>query len=352
MKKLRWFGIIGMLLLLVGCSLTKEPNTIENEPTIIQIQNEITEVYKEVSSGCVGIYASGMSGSSIGSGVIYKENNGIYYVVTNYHVIANQNTYKIYRGGSKYYRGTLVGGDSKNDIAVLTFSLDLFGGEDVYVHDIFSYDEEIVIPGQTTLAIGCPISLENYNTLTTGVVSRVDSGIIQTNAQINPGNSGGGLFNLSGRLIGINSRKIASTNGEDSSGNALGQPVEGLGFAISLDVVKKCITDIEKNSSIIERPLLGLKLDPVNRYISSLDEYVKYLPNTVDEALVVVEVQNGAAKNAGVLANDVILTFDGHSVATFTDLSYYLNVKLKGDQIKLGIYRPSLNQEMTINVTL
>ena len=99
----------------------------------------------------VGIVAESLDSGATGSGVIYKydEAKGLYYVVTNSHVIEDMTKFKIFRGGSNYYDAKLVGNDVSNDIAVLTFSLDLFGG-DVYVHDIFNYKDEIVTVGQTT----------------------------------------------------------------------------------------------------------------------------------------------------------------------------------------------------------
>ena len=344
MKK-RLLIVILFSLLLVGCNLfpdnTKEPTEIEKEPTIVEIQNEITEIYKTIETGCVGIYASNGDSGSTGSGVIYKEANGLYYVITNYHVIEDMNAIKVFRGGSKYYKANVVGYDIKNDLAVLTFSLDLFGGATIYVQDIFSYDDEITTVGQTVLAIGCPLGLENYNTLTTGVVSRVTNSYVQTNAEINPGNSGGGLFNLSGRLIGINTEKEVYTQGE-MNGSVTNIPVEGLGYAISLNVIRKVVSDIERKNGVVERPLLGITVSAVNRYISSQD-LVKLLPNSIDEALVVVEVGNGSAKTAGIKVNDVILKVDGQVVNKLEDLSYYLNLKNINDNFVVELYNSTLS---------
>ncbi|MCM1130135.1 MAG: trypsin-like peptidase domain-containing protein [Roseburia sp.] len=358
MKKLRnWIGLslcIFCLCLVASCSFgenQKTPTKIEQE--IVEIQNDISEIYKTISPGCVGVYATSGNKGSVGSGVVYKKVNGLYYVVTNHHVIEDMTTIRIYRGGSRYIKAQVVGSDAKNDIAVLTFSLDLFGGSEVYIHDIFNYDEEIVSIGQTVLAIGCPLGLENFNTLTTGVVSRVTKTQIQTNAEINPGNSGGGLFNVSGRLIGINTQKEVYTTSEEN-GMTVDIPVEGLGYAISLDVVKKCILDIEDKKGEISRPLLGLTVLAVNRYISPTDveKYLKLLPNTLDEALIVTEVNEGVAKKAGILADDIIFKANDVEICNTSDLSAILNLLLTGDILKLEIYRPSVNQTMIFNITL
>ncbi|MDE6946384.1 MAG: trypsin-like peptidase domain-containing protein [Anaeroplasmataceae bacterium] len=346
-----------ILGLFTGCSFgeDKKPTDIEKEnPTIIEIQNDITEIYKKISYGCVGIYATSNTSGSTGSGVVYKEVNGLYYVVTNYHVIEGMDKVRVYRGGSRYLKASVIGGDPKNDIAVLTFSLDLFGGDEVYVNEIFSYDEEIVSVGQTVLAIGCPLGLENYNSLSTGVVSRIGKGIIQTNAEINPGNSGGGLFNASGRLIGINTEKEVYTQSMDENGVIRDIPVEGLGFAISLDVVKKCITDIEDKKTAIERPTLGIQVIAVNRYLttSETSPYVEYLPNTLEEALVVAKVNEGVAKKAGLKTHDVILTVKGNQIVTLNDLSYELNLSLVGETFEMEVYRPSTQEKVKVQIIL
>ena len=350
--------VLVSLFSLVGCSLfgfdSKEPTVIEKEnPTIVEIQNDITETYELVSKGCVGVYATSSSASSIGSGVIYKhdDTSGLYYVVTNAHVVDGMNKFKIYRGNNRYYKASLVGKDVKNDIAVLTFSLDLFGADDIYIVDIVNYDDEIVTVGQTALAIGCPLSFDNYNTLTTGVVSKVTKTQIQTNAEINPGNSGGGLFNASGRLIGINTEKEIYTTGEASDGSMTQIPVEGLGYAISLEVVKKCILDIEENGTIEARPQLGITVKAVNRYLSE-ESLVNLLPNTVDQAIVITEVAAGSASRAGLKANDVILKVNNETITNLVDLSYIVNLAMPNDTLTMEIYRHTTSEYLTINVTL
>jgi serine protease Do len=323
----------------LGNSGNKQPDEIQKEPSIVEIQNDITTIYEKISKGCVGIYGSSNDSASGGSGVIYKEVNGLYYVVTNAHVIEEMTKIQIFLGGVKYYNATLVGKDSKNDIAVLTFSLDMFGGE-VYVHDIFNYEEELIKVGQTTLAIGCPLDLDNYNTLTTGVVSKVTYSQIMTNAELNPGNSGGGLFNLSGRLIGINTEKQVWTSSVDDYGQVEQIPVEGVGYAVSLEVVKKCITDVESKGGNIERPLMGITVTGVNTYINSQSEYIKYFPQGLEFGIIVLEIsKDSAAGKAGVLPYDVITKIDGKDVTSMNTISDVLNSKLMSDSVTLTIYR-------------
>lgn len=347
--------LICLPFLLMGCDMftEKEPTDIEKEPTIIEIQNDITEVYEKISSGCVGIYASKSANSgSVGSGVVYKEVDGLYYVVTNQHVIDSATTVRIYRGGSTYYRANVVGEDAQNDIAVLTFSLDLWGGNSIYVHDIFNYEDEIVKVGQTALAIGCPLGLENFNYLSTGVVSRVESSFICTNAEINPGNSGGGLFNLSGRLIGINSEKDVYTTGSIGNSTTDRIPVEGIASAISLSVVLKCIEDIERFGNVTRPAIVGIETTAVNRFINSSSPHISALPNSIDEGLVVTGISSGPAQKAGIQLEDVILSANDKAISNQMDLDDVVNLLLTGDTLVLKVYRSTAQKEVTITFTL
>ncbi len=351
MKKIILGIMLVMTLVLTSCSTVLFPDTVEKEPNVVQIENDITAVYEKISYGCVGIYATGATGASLGSGVVYKEKDGLYYVVTNNHVVDKMTEYKIYRGGSKYYRATLVGTDSHNDVAVLTFSLDLFGGDEVYIHDIFSYDEEIVKPGQTVLAIGCPLGLENYNSLSTGVVSKVTKKQILTNAEINPGNSGGGLFNMAGRLIGINTEKKTYTTATNEDGSSSQVPVEGIAYAISLSIVKQSIKDIERYGNNITRPKMGITVTAVNRYISE-ENHVKHLPNSSDAGIIVIDAGDGVAASAGVKTADIILTMNGTEVYDLDDLGYIMSMVNVGDTIVLGVYRSSIGKTLEISIVL
>ena len=354
MKKITSFLLIGFAALsLASCSLTstRYVDVINEDTTVVQIQSTITETYNKVSKGCVGIYASNNDSGAIGYGVVYKEVNGLYYVVTNAHVIEDMDQYKIYLGGTSYYSANLVGKDTKNDIAVLTFNLDLHGGE-IYVNDIFNYDvDDSIVIGQTTLAIGCPLDLENYNTLTTGVVSRTTFTKIQTDASLNPGNSGGGLFNIEGRLIGINTDKLVWTESQDDFGNVESMPVEGFGYAISLPVVKKCIQDIEAKGGVVERPLLGISVIGVNIYIHSKTEEAKYLPSGLDYGIVVTDVNlTSNAGRCGIKPYDVIYEVDGVKVTSMDTISDVLNLKTMSDTIDLNVYRKSTDSYLTITV--
>lgn len=334
---------------------------ISDEVEYTKIENDITSVYERVSKGCVGLAVSNKSVSATGSGVIYKydEDKSLYYVVTNAHVVEDMTNIAVYFGNSKYVSAKCIGYDTKNDIAVVTFNLDLLTSslkDEIYVNDFFNYDDnDLVSVGQSVLAIGCPLGLDNFNILTTGVVSSVSKLSISTDAAINPGNSGGGLFNLEGRLIGINGSKEIWTYSQSESGYEEQIPVEGRGFAIALDLVKTCIEDIEKSNSIIERPLLGVSVATVNTVLNPDNEYSKYLPVSDDCVYFVIasfSSLDSAAKKCGVNLYDVILEINGNKVTTMDDISYALNTITLDDSLQLKVYRLINNEPTTTTLTI
>ena len=359
MRKLKFIFItIICFMCLTSCNQITQTQTqivtkIEEEVEVTQIQSQITEAYRQAEKGCVGIYVSNGLSAGIGSGVIYDKDDLTYYIVTNAHVVEKMTTIKIYFGDEKYLKADLIGYDTKNDVAVLSFSIDSsnINASDLYVHDLFNYEDiDSIAIGQTVLAIGCPLDLANYNTLSTGVVSSYDYGEIIHDAAINPGNSGGGLFNLSGRLIGLNASKETNTTTSDGV-----VALEGRGHAISFNVLKKCIQDIINNGTNVERPLLGITVTSFNIALdnSAYEKYKMYLPEgdtRTGYVLVTGFAESSAAKNCGVLEGDLLFKINDNDVYSTTIISQVLAVTTKDDIVKLTIYRKSTNSLIDINV--
>lgn len=362
-KMLVVFSFVLTLFSLVSCSSTGSIVKISEEVEYTKIENTITEVYAEASRGCVGIVASDSTTSSgaTGSGVIYSYDSekDLYYVITNAHVVEDMPKCNIFFGNGRYNSAEVVGYDSKNDVAVITFQLDLLNKslkDTIYVHDIYNYkDNDLVVVGQTTLAIGCPLGLSNFNILTTGVVSSVSEFQISTDAALNPGNSGGGLFNLEGRLIGINTEKEVWTQSKDDNGNTETLPVEGRGYAITLNVIKECINDILKYNDVVERPRFGMTVLTLNILYGDISSY-DGLYTTVEgqfEYFIVTDFDlTSAAKAAGVMVNDQLLTINGKEIVNINVISSVLNFAEMTDKIELGIYRKGTgNISITVDFT-
>lgn len=240
---------LGFLLTisLASCSLFSSYTYDDSSATVVKVSTTITEVVNKVETGCVAVYSQSKteSSASIGSGVIFKKEDTTYYVLTNYHCVedfvsVSDAEYSIYAGKSmQKHKATLTNYyNSQKDLAVLTFT----SSEDFTVISISKDYSPITSVGETVIAIGCPISLNYYNTVTTGVVSKAEynttnnngyENVIQHSAPINPGNSGGGLFNLNGELIGINFKKSTYTyEGQEKI------VVDAINYAIALSEVK------------------------------------------------------------------------------------------------------------------
>ena len=189
--------------------------------------------------------------SGQGSGFLIRPDG---YLVTNFHVVRDQDAFWVTASDGREYPAKVVGADPATDLAVLKID----GRKDFPT--LRFADPESVQIGHWAIAIGAPFSLSQ--TVTVGIVSsKHRSGVgvnalenyIQTDASINPGNSGGPLLDIRGRVIGVNDF-ILSPNG----GNI------GLSFAISSGLAKDIAEKlIEKG--YIERPWLGILAEGIDR---------------------------------------------------------------------------------------
>ncbi len=208
--------VLMMIFALSSCDLLNsktEVTTKNDNAEVHYIQTTLAEVVEEVLPSCIGIRnITGLS-TTIGSGVIVKQAGGYTYALTNRHVIDGDSTSKlsVYFGEGLYVSAELVATYSASEYKENTSARDL-----AYIKfitppsreiSIATFEDEIIVRGQQVVAVGCPLSFSYFNTVTTGIISNVFTYRLQHTAAINPGNSGGALFNLAGRLIGINTSK-------------------------------------------------------------------------------------------------------------------------------------------------
>lgn len=325
---------------------------IDKDVSVSEISNSITDVYKKVSKGCIGVYSKGETSYSTGSGVIFKEENGLYYAVTNEHVVDEGSSFKAYFGDGIYVNATLIGKDSTNDVAVISFSLDDFPSIKKEVYIIPLENNTLLSIGETALAIGCPLSMtEHFNNLTSGIVSNISNLEISIDTPVNSGNSGGGLFNLKGELIGLVYKKDTYSSGSSRV------PVDCMGYAIPLDIVSKAVNDILTLNGDIERPTIGITVTTVSTLLenNNYEIYSKYLPSIDNKYnyVIITDVSNNTpASKAGLQANDVLLEIGGYEINSLSDISYRLHQMLKTDSTTLKIYRSSTGETVTIVVNL
>ncbi|ADU92842.1 S1C family serine protease [Geobacillus sp. Y412MC52] len=280
-----------------------------------------------------------------GSGVIFKKEGNVAYIVTNNHVIEGANKVEVALPNGKKVKADIVGADALTDLAVLKIPAD-------GVTKVASFgDSSKVKIGEPVAAIGNPLGLDLSRTVTEGIVSgkrtmpvstsagdwEID--VIQTDAAINPGNSGGALINSAGQVIGINSMKIAETG------------VEGLGFAIPSENVKPIVEQLMKDGKI-KRPYLGVQLVDVADLSDDVRTGELKLPSNVTSGAAITAVEPfSPAADAGLKSKDVIVAINGDKIDSVSALRKYLYTKTSvGDRIKLTIYRDGF--ETTVSVTL
>ena len=287
--------------------------------------------------------------SSEGSGVIYKIEDDLAYIVTNNHVIDGADELEILMKDGTKEVATVVGSDVWTDLAVLTIPA-------TSVTAVASFgDSDAVNVGEPAIAIGSPLGTEFATSVTQGIISAKNRSVstdvdgdsivdwdvtaLQTDAAINPGNSGGALINIAGQVIGINSMKISDSN------------VEGMGFAIPSNDVLTIINELEQNGEII-RPILGVSMLDLSQISASQQSSVLTLPEDVTAGVVIAEVQAlSAAELGGLEQYDVITEMNGEAVTSIVDLRKILYALEVGTDVEISYYRAGTLQSTTVTLT-
>lgn len=312
----------------------------------------VNRVYETMSPAVAHIEVR--SAGVTGSGVVFDDRG---FVLTNYHVVEeaqNDEDIVVHLPGLLEVPSTLVGYDIATDLAVL--KVDAPAGQ-LTVADFGNSDGVTV--GDLAIAIGNPYGLSH--TLTVGHISAVQrrlmsndmyapdvDGVLQTDAAINPGNSGGPLFNSAGQVVGINTRI------ESPSGGSV-----GLGFAIPSNTALQVAREIIEKG-YVQRPFLGAGGRPLNATLA------RDLGLPVDRGLLVEEIHPGSpAEKAGLRLGgelvqtaqgrvpsgaDVILSLDGQSVNTQSDLNLLVVEHRLGDTVRLDVLRDG--RRITLEATL
>jgi len=300
----------------------------------------VGEIYRNVNAGVVEIAATSKSAQNEspfpfgdqqpqtqqaqGSGFVYDTNG---HVITNYHVVQGSSSLQVTFADGSTYDATVVGTDPSSDLAVLKVD-----APSDKLHPLSLGDSGAVAVGDGVVAIGSPYGLEE--TVTSGIVSALGRtiqstngysipGTIQTDAAINHGNSGGPLFNLSGRVIGVNSQ-IES----ESGGNT------GVGFAIPSNTVRSVADQLIAGGQV-QHAYLGVSLQAA----------------TDGSGAQIGSVTDGSpAAKAGLQAGDVVTALDDETIDTADDLSAAVTAKSPGDEVTVTYTRDGTSH--TAQVTL
>ena len=347
------FGILFGVFLMYGI-MYKFPAIFQE--TVTKIERDVTVTDEGIADAVEKVYnavviVSNYKGDSLysfGSGFVYKKDDNKFYIVTNHHVIADGDNYKITYEDGENIEAKLLGSDKYADIAILEVKAK-DGVEPVTIGKT-----ETLRVGDTTFTVGAPLDNVYSWTVTRGIISGKErqvpvslsssSGsdfiinVLQTDAAVNSGNSGGPLCNSNGEVIGVISAKIKSTG------------VEGMGFAIPIEsVIEKAEAFINGESS--EYPYLGVGMINVSDALS-VPLYSRYIPEGITSGVIINNIDTGSvAEKAKLKVGDIITKINDVEISNKAYLRYELYKHKIGDTIKITYVRNGKEDTVSAKLT-
>ncbi len=323
-------------------------------------QNNI-EIYKRCNPAVVNIttvtlrrdfFFDIVPQQGMGSGAIIKADG---YILTNHHVIGQAQEVEVTLWDKTTFPARVIGADPDSDLAVIKIDAK---GKVLTALELGNGAPELLV-GQKVLAIGNPFGLGG--SLSVGVISqlgrdiraqtkRLIKDVIQTDAAINPGNSGGPLLDSSGKMIGVNAQIFSNSGGS-----------EGIGFAISVETVKKNMPQLIQFGQVL-RPELGMNGAGLS------ESLLNALGIASDHGVMVMELDpRGLAAKAGLkpadrelvlgfrripVGGDVITQVDSTPVSTVTDILDAISEKKVGEVSVFHVLRGKMKKLINVKMTL
>ncbi|TAN65483.1 MAG: DegQ family serine endoprotease [Methylobacter sp.] len=269
--------------------------------------------------------------TSLGSGFIISPDG---YVLTNHHVVKDADEIVVKFSDRRELLAKLIGSDARTDVALLKVE-----AKDLPAVTIGEPNKLQV--GEWVLAIGSPFGFEQ--SVTAGIVSAKGRSLpggnyvpfIQTDVAINPGNSGGPLFNMEGKVVGINSQIYSRTGG-----------FMGLSFSIPMDVVMNVVDQI-KATGKAAHGWLGVQIQDVTRELAE-----SFGMKKPQGALVSKVLPGSPAEKAELQIGDIITEFNGQQIETSGDLPPMVGITPINDKATLKIIRQGETKTIDFKVGL
>lgn len=298
--------------------------------------NEIEDCIEKVSYNIVGISKNNLQDENTkwGSGVIASKKG---YIVTNEHIVGNENENCSVIFEDKKLKGKVVWCDSQIDLAIIKVNYEF--------EECIKFEEsESVKVGECVYAIGNPLGNNFKKSVTSGIISGLNrnlefeengekmylNNLIQTDATINSGSSGGALINKQGELIGINTIKIFSA--------------ESMNFAMPSNIIKTIIKKLESDENI-NNIKLGVWI--YDKYSIKESEYNIDL----NAGIYVANVdKNSVGEINGIKPGDIIFSIDGNKVDSILDFKQKLYEESSKKEIILELKRDKKMYLIKINV--
>jgi len=283
-----------------------------------------------------GVKGGEQTQSGLGSGVIISANG---FIITNNHVVEGADELKVLLNDGREFIAKIIGTDPKTDVAVIKIDVENLPAATLA-------DSSKLRVGDVVFAIGNPLAVGQ--TVTMGIVSATGrrglglldevggyEDFIQTDAAINQGNSGGALIDARGRLVGINSAIITT-----SQGNI------GIGFAIPINLARSIMNSLIETGTVT-RGYLGISSETLTGEVA---ESIGLKADTKGVIITNLSPPDGPAAKAGLKQEDVIVAINDKPVASLDDLRLVIAQTPPGTKVALKYLRD--NKPLSADVVL
>lgn len=271
-------------------------------------------------------------GEGVGSAFVYDP-NGL--IITNNHVIDGASEIYVVFGRKRQVKATIVGRDPRTDVAVIRV-------DEKNLPFLPLGDSEAVRVGDWVMAIGNPFGLSH--TVSAGIISAKGRTIadvkgldeagyydfLQTDASINPGNSGGPLLDTAGRVVGMNTAIRRSAN--------------NIGFAIPVNMIKELLPRLLADGTV-KRSAIGVVVAPLMP-----EDRERLKVHDESGVLVSVVVPGGPADKAGLVVDDVILSFQGEALPSPDRLRWVASLAGVGKTVTLRVARGARKFDLQVKL--
>lgn len=307
----------------------------------------LPEVYDKVSPSVVSVEAKLTGGTSIGTGFVMDEEG---HIATNYHVVEDANSVNIIFINGITVKADIVGKDELADLAVLKIEK-----RSELVPAEFGNSDALVV-GESVCAIGNPANIEYAGSMTQGIISGVNRNVkiyddvgmltktvtyIQTDTTLNPGNSGGPLIDMYGKVIGVNTLKLAG----EYEGISFALPING-----ALEILRGIIEGKDSTGGSIAAE--GVKLGITCGAVVKGERYtIDGVTEKIAEATGVIvskTATEGYSSHGILLLEDIILSVNGVAVTTADELRTELYKHKVGESAVFSVYRNGEILDLTI----
>ena len=312
----------------------------EDMPSIVAVYNNFTSTSQDFFGQTYS-----QEQTATGSGIIIGETDDELLIVTNNHVVADEDSLQVQFVDESTADANIKGTDSDMDLAVIAVKLSDLSDDTKNAISIATLgNSDNLKVGQSVIAIGN--ALGYGQSVTTGVVSALNREIadsengttnkfIQTDAAINPGNSGGALFDEYGNVVGVVYAKSSSVS------------IEGIGYAIPVNNVKELVAQMINDPESVQAQtkgsqiMLGITIQNVTeelakRYSMPMGVYVNEVASM------------SAAERAGIQKGDIIVEFAGETVTDADSLNAIKAQQTPGDTVSMKVDRNGTEVELKI----